>query len=264
MASEAVLDVVGKTPKQINTYFQNWGFHSEAEKLKIIRILRANGILSAKYTNSNTDVFKCPFHNFAVIKSCNLTSCSFYLPIKHSEPSHIESVTACKNCLVLCIDRAKNNRMSAGEASILLGIPISEVNNLNTNAIVKIKKAKIKEVIEKYQIPRYRYIAGHCIHCELYIQDEIEMNLWPELIIEPLKYGWCSSNCREKKPKWQFLIENEFTCYHYHALAAGLLVFKNFEALNGLFNISKEILLKHKPQILSAVDEIKKYFIESN
>jgi len=260
-----LLKLIGKTPKEINEFFEKWLVHSEAERLNVVRSLRSHGILSAKYKTSEVvEGFKCPFHNFAIVKPCNLTSCAFYLPLKYSDPSHVESVSACKNCLVNGINMAKNNRMSAQEAGTLLGLPISEINNLNSTAITKIKKAKIKEYIEKYQIPRYSYIYGHCIHCEIYIQDEIDMNLWPELIIEPGKYGWCSSSCRDKKPKWQFLIENEFGCSHYHALSIGLFIFKNFEALNSLFGVNKEVLLKNKSNVLEALDEVKRYFIESN
>ena len=263
MTLEPITALIGKTPKDINSFFDDWDTHTENERLGVIRVLREIGQLSAKYkTRETSESFKCPIYNFMLVKPCNLTSCSYHLPTKHSDQIQVEAVTQCNSCLINCVDKAKNNRMSANETSILLGLSISEINSTSTAAIAKIRKTKIKEHIEKYQIPRFKYLAGHCVTCEQYIQDEIDMNLWPELIIEPKKYGWCCSSCREEKPKWQFHIEKEFECNFLHAIAIGILIYKNLEPLGSIFNLNKEILQGYKTEVYQTVDEVKTYFIE--
>jgi hypothetical protein len=259
---DALTKLVGKSPKDINLFFEKWNEHTENERLNVIRTLREEGQLSVKYKTENDNDFRCPLYNFMLTKPCNLNSCPYHLVTKYSDPIQIEAVTQCKNCLINCIDMAKNNRMSANEASTLLGMSISEVNSANASAIAKIRKTKIKEHLEKYQIPRYKYLPGHCISCEQYIQDEIDMNLWPELIIEPGKYGWCCSACREAKPKWQFLVEKEFECQFFQAVATGVIIYKNLEMLGNIFNLNKEILQKCKPEVLETLDELRKFFIE--
>lgn len=263
MKLTSITSLIGKTPKDINSFFDNWDKHTESERLTVIRVLREMGQLSAKYkTRETAESFRCPLYNFMLVKPCSLNSCPYQLTIKQTDTTQVDAVTQCKNCLIHCLDKAKNNRMSANETSVILGLSISEINSTSAVAVSKIRKTKIKEHTEKYQIPRFKYLRGHCITCEQYIQDEIDMNLWPELIIEPKMYGWCCSSCREKKPKWQFLIEREFECNFLHAIATGVIIYRSIDTLGSIFNLSKEILQAHKSKVNETVEELKTYFIE--
>lgn len=255
-----VLQIVGKTTKEINYFFENWHDHTELNRLETIRALRSLGHLSAKYKNETNNEFKCPLHGFNLIKPCSLHSCQYHIPTVINNPVQIQMANNCKNCLINCLDISKNNRLSANETANLLGVSVSEVNNNNASAISKIRKSKIKESLERFQIPRFEYLSGHCVACEQYIQDEIEMCLCPELIIQPSVHGWCSIECKEKKPKWQFNIEKEFNCNYLHALTVGFVLYKNIESLGGIFGLNKEIVLKLKSQILRNLDFLSKNF----
>ena len=207
-------------------------------------------------------MFKCPLFGFVLMKSCGVGSCQYYLPNINNNILQQKMVADCKNCLINCLDISKNNRMSAQEIAGVLGISVSEINANNTNAIAKIRRSKIKEQIEKHQIPRFQYLTGHCIACEQYIQDELEMHMWPDLVIQPNTYGWCSEECKEKKPKWQFLIEKEFECYYLHALTIGFMLYKNIENLGSIFFLNKEIVIKNKTQIQKNLDFLKINFYQ--
>jgi len=260
MKLNSVIQIVGKTTKEINNFFENWHQHTELIRLETIRSLRIAGHLSAKYKNeNNTGDFKCPLYGFSLIRSCGLVSCQYNVQASDN-PVQVQMAQECKNCLINCLDISKNNRMSAQETSNILGIPVSEINNLNNNAVSKIRRAKIKENLERYQIPRFTYFTGHCVNCETYIKDELEMNLHSDWVIQPNTYGWCSAECKEKKPKWQFLIENEFGCYYLHALTIGFILYKNIENLGGIFFLNKEILIRNKFAIQKNLEFINRFF----
>jgi hypothetical protein len=121
---------------------------------------------------------------------------------------------------------------------MVLNSSVSEVNQISNSAIKKIRKAIVKERIEKLIQQRYQYLPGHCVNCELYIQDELDLNVAPELVIEYGKYGWCSPECRKAKPKWQFRIEGEFGCHFEDAIWAAMtmhgLVLEDVDQIFGL------------------------------
>lgn len=256
---DAVINFIGRTTKEINLFFENWYEHTELTRLETIRSLRTAGSLSAKYKIEMTEDFKCPLFGFNLIKPCSLTSCQYYVYVTNNT-QQIQVAHNCKNCLINCLDLSKNNRMSAHEVAAILGISVSEVNNCNASAVSKVRRQKIKENLEKYQIPRFEYLDGHCISCEQYIKDELEMNLWPELIIQPNRHGWCSLGCKENKPKWQFLIEKEFSCNYLDAMAVGYLLYKNVESLGGIFSVNKDILVSYKDSIQENFDFLKTTF----
>jgi len=260
MKLNEILQLIGRSSSEINSFFDQWHGHTELVRLETIRALKSVGHLSAKYKSEYSNNFKCPMHGFLLIKPCGLLSCQFHLKTTSGNIMQSQMVVDCKNCLINCLDLSKNNRMSAQEAATILGLSVSEINNSNASAISKIRRAKIKEQIEKHQIPRFSYLVGHCVSCEQFIKDEIEMNLWPDLIIQPDTHGWCSAECKEKKPKWQFLIEKEFGCNYLHALTMGYVLYKNIENLGGIFFLNKEILTKNKTMIQRNLDFLKKYF----
>lgn len=257
---ETILNIIGKTITEINFFFDHWHEHTELTRLEAIRTLKATGHLSAKYKNEISENFKCPIHNFLLIKPCSITSCQYHLPTTQGNSTQQLLTLQCKNCLINCLDISKNNRLSSTEISGVLGLTPSEINICNAMAIAKIRQAKVKEQIERHQIPRFHYLNGHCVFCGLFIQDELEMNLYSDLIIQPDQHGWCSYECKDKKPKWQFLIEKEFECEYIHALSIGLMLYKSIENINTIFSLSKEILQKNKNQILKNLEFLKKTF----
>jgi hypothetical protein len=256
-----VVKVVGSTPKEINLFFSSWQNHTELKRLDTIRSLRAIGQLSAKYkSNEMQEEFKCPLFGFSLSKPCTASSCQYHVKPTATNPLQVQMAHECRNCLINCLDTSKNNRLSAQEVAGILGISVSEVNNCNAAAVSKIRKAKIKESLEKFQIPRFEAFTGHCINCEQHIQDELDLNLWPELIIQSSMHGWCSFKCKEKKPRWQFLVEKEFGCNWLDALAVGVLLYSSIEGVGNIFGIHKDIIQKHKQEIQANFEFIHKTF----
>ena len=260
MNLETILKITGNTINEINSFFAHWYEHTELARLETIRALKAVGHLSAKYKQESSENFKCPLHNFTLIKPCSLSSCQYHLSTIQGNLVQQQLILECKNCLINCLDLSKNNRLSATEVSGVLGLTPSEINICNATAISKIRRAKIKEQIEKHQIPRFRYLKVHCVSCGLFIQDELEMNLYSDLIIQSDTHGWCSDECKDKKPKWQFVIEKEFECDYIHALSVGFMLYNNIENIGGIFSLNKEILQKNKNSIQKNLDFLKKTF----
>jgi hypothetical protein len=260
MSLNTILQITGKTINEINSFFDHWYEHTELVRLETIRALKAVGHLSAKYKQEPSEVFKCPLNNFSLIKPCGLSSCQYHLSIIQGNLTQQQLILECKNCFINCLDLTKNNRLSATEISGVLGLIPSEINICNAVAISKIRRTKIREQIEKHQIPRFHYLNGHCVSCGLFIQDELEMNLYSDLIIHPDTHGWCSDECKDKKPKWQFVIEKEFECDYIHALSIGFMQYKNIENLGSIFSLNKEILQKNKNSIQKNLEFLKKTF----
>jgi hypothetical protein len=197
------------TPEEVNQYFAGWHDFSEADRLKTIRDLKLLGTLGKVDHRATPSPFKCPINGFVLSRPCQLKQCQYYL-----------DSTEDRNCLVNCLSRTKHGRLSAPEVAEVLNSSVSDINQVTNQAVCKIRKAIIKERVEKLVNRRYRYLPGHCVHCETVIQDELDLNLNPELVIEYGQYGWCSPDCRKAKPKWQFRIELEFGCHHRDAIWA--------------------------------------------
>ena len=243
-----------KTPDEVNKFFSNWHDLNEAERLQAIRELRSIGNLSTRVLQNIETGFKCPLNNFDLIRACKLDSCHYYIGPKQAKSyseDQAKAASVCKNCMINCLEKTKNNRLSALEVATLLGISISEVNNISTQTVAKVRRAAIKEALEKFQVPKYRYLTGHCINCEVSIIDELEMGLKPELVMVPYEYGWCSMRCKDSKPKWQFLIEREFSCHYMDALAIGYTVYKNIETLGHVYMVTNDVLKGLKKRIVS-------------
>ena len=244
-----------KSSKEINAFFNKWHDLKESERLQAIRELRSAGELTAiniPKAAAPEDSFACPLHGFTLTRSCGLTSCQYYIGQKRgtrfSSDAQAKAIAECKNCLINCLDQAKNGRLSAAEVAMLLGISLSEVNNTNTQAIAKVRRATIKEAIEKFHINRYKYIQGHCVNCEVCILNELEMGVRADLTITPYQYGWCSLECKEEKPKWQFIIEKEFSCHYLDALAIGIEVY-NIDNLGVVFGVTNDTIKEIRPII---------------
>ena len=242
-----------KTTKEINRFFSKWHDLKEVDRIQAIRDLRSVGELTAiNITKPAESSFACPMHGFTLTRSCSLTSCQYYIGQKRgtrfSSDAQAKAIAECKNCLINCLDQAKNSRLSAAEVAMLLGISLSEVNNTNSYAIAKVRRATIKETIEKYQINRYSFIPGHCVSCEVCITDELEMGVRPELTITPYRYGWCSGSCKDDKPKWQFSIEKEFGCFYLDALATGMEIY-SIDNLGIVFGVANDTIKEIKNEI---------------
>ena len=251
------------TPSQINDYFARWHEFTESERLQTIRDLKIKGKLSIVPSSLQVDFdFKCPMNGFVVARPCNLSSCQYYIGPKRisaegkKRSPKVEIVEAqqtaaaeCKNCLINCLDKSKNGRLSAQEVATIMGISVSEVNSINNNAIAKIRRATVKELIEKLQLPRFKYLTGSCVACGMNIQDELEMSAQPELLIVASEYGWCSEGCRDDKPKWQFTLERQFECDYLDIFGVGLSINSNFETLGNIFGVNNDLLKEHEKDI---------------
>jgi len=219
-----------QTPSDIIEFFDNWYDHPESKRLSFIRTIRSIGALSLEQHKETS--FCCPVYSFPLMKPCNVGSCRF----------HVETKTVShKNCVVHSLGKAKGGRLLPNEVATVLGLPIKEVNHLSISAINKIRKAVIKESLEKYQIPRYRHLDGHCVSCGVSIADELDLRNTDDLVIEFGRYGWCSEKCKIKKPAWQWQIEHEFECSFRVVLSAGLLLYNSYSELEDIFGVEQNV-----------------------
>jgi hypothetical protein len=247
---------------EVNRFFSRWHELTESERLQTIRELKNSGKLSIVPRRVSTDTdFQCPLKQFIVARPCNMTTCQYYIgPKRHTSESKKRSPKAeileaqqiaaaeCKNCLILCLDKSKNGRLSAQEVATVMGISVSEVNSINNNTIAKIRRAKIKEQIERLQLPRFKYLKGFCVSCGMNIEDELELNS-PEFSIVLNEHGWCSEGCRDDKPKWQFYIERSFNYDYLDVLAVGLAAHQNIDTLGNVFGVSNDEIRLHSKDI---------------
>lgn len=258
------------SPSDVNDFFSRWHDLTEAERLETIRTLKTLGKLAIVPNRQPIETdFKCPLNSFTLARPCNLSSCQYYIGPKKAganskkrpkaEILEAQQIAAaeCRNCLILCLDKSKNGRLSAQEVATVMGISVSEVNSINNNAIAKIRRATIKEQIERLQLPRFKYLRGFCVSCGMNIEDELELNVNPELSIVLDVYGWCSDACKADKPKWQFQIERSFMCDYLDVLAIGLKVHGNLETLGNIFGVPNEIIKEHKKDILKRQEKHK-------
>lgn len=256
-----------KTPKEINEFFAQWHDLSEAERLQTIRDLRDEGKLTIVPNGAPTGTgFQCPINGFALARPCNISSCQYYIGPKIVEnkkrtpkaeilEAQATASAESKNCLIMCLDKSKNSRLSAQEVATVMGISVSEVNSINNNAISKIRRAKVREQIERLQLPRFKYLKGFCVACEMNIQDDLEMNTHPELTIGIQEFGWCSDGCKHDKPKWQFTIERQFDCDFIDALAVGHSIHQNYDTLGNVFGVNNDYLKEYKDSVCKRKSE---------
>lgn len=231
-----------QTTKDINDYFANWSDLTEGDRLEAIRSLKKTGMLTAVRTKPDKS-FRCPINSFHLARPCGLTDCQFNLT---NGPS--------KNCLVNAIGIAKNNRLSANETAEIMNLQVSDINSHSGTAITKIRKTLIKDRLDNFKTPRFKYIAGHCVNCETYIQDDMDMGMSSEMLIDQ-SHGWCSSDCRKAKPKWQFELEVEFGCHYLDILSAAISVYKP-EVVDQLFSIPTGYTGSIKKQLYDRMDRL--------
>lgn len=212
-----------KNTKEINEYFAGWQDLPESERLDVIRNLKKSGDLTAVKVKPDKS-FKCPVHSFYLSRPCGLTQCHFHL-------GHTQS----KNCGVFAINTSKNSRLSANEAAEVLSLEVSDVNALSNSAILKIRKTLIRDKLDRHKVAKFSYIKGHCINCEVYMQNDMDMGMSSDLMVGK-NFGWCSSECRKAKPKWQFELETEFGCHYMDILATGLSVYGKAEMVDQIFS----------------------------
>lgn len=199
-----------KNTEEVNAFFEKWYDYSESTRLQIIRDLRVRGSLSMVSAKSQVS-FRCPINGFLLARPCQLKQCQYFMDSPED-----------RNCLVSCLSQTKHGRLSAPEVAVVLSASVSDVNSVANTAVRKIRKAIIKDRIEKLVTCRFQYLSGHCVSCEAAIHDELEMNTNPELVVEYGKFGWCSLACRRDKPKWQFRIEKDYGCHYGDAITTTL------------------------------------------
>lgn len=196
----------------INGFFRDWTSLTESQRLDFIRILRTNGVLNKVTPPKLENSIQCPVNGFLLAKPCNLSACNYHA----NAPQY-------KNCLAQCLSQSKTGRLSAMEVAGLLNSSVSEINSVSNSASRKIRLAMVLDVIERKFTSRFKYIEGHCVHCEMNILPEFEMGHDPSLVIEE-KFGWCSPECKQKKPKWQFQLEYKFGVHFLEVVKSALSV----------------------------------------
>jgi hypothetical protein len=70
--------------------------------------------------------------------------------------------------------------------------------------------------------------------CDVYIKEDIQFG---NAIALDEKHAWCSEQCRQAKPKWQFLIEKEFGRDYKIVLAVALSLYKKNSAIDHIFSL---------------------------
>lgn len=233
----------------------------------MIRDLRTQGSLTIVPNGTPTDAgFACPINGFSLARPCNIDTCQYYIgprivenkkrtPKAEILEAQAMASSESKNCLIMCLDRSKNSRLSAQEVATVMGISVSEVNTINNNAIAKIRRAKIREQIERLQLPRYKHMTGFCVACEMNIEGELDLNTRPELNIVVHQFGWCSEGCKHDKPKWQFQIERQFDCDFIDVLAVGSSIHSNYDTLGNVFGVNNDYLKGYKDIVSKRKEE---------
>lgn len=184
---------------QINEYFKNWFSLSDIERLNTIRELKVDGSLTALNNKISSDSI-CPLHKFGVYRPCSLEQCKF----NFKSPQH-------KNCVLVCLDDNKNNRLTPDEIASVFGVSTKEINSQYNQIIKKLQYSMVKETILNERVVYFTYLPWHCINCELYIKDDLELSTDPSMVAANT-YGWCSKDCKQAKPAWMFALEYEFKC----------------------------------------------------
>ena len=195
--------------EEVNGLFDNWHNLSEIKRLQVIRDLREDGQLSVVTQPKITDS-KCPIHNFGLIRPCSLSKCYLY-----------KESSCDKNCLFNAITQSKHGRLNPDEISKILGMSVKEVNSLHGEALRKVQIQQIKEVLDLLRVPRYKFLKYHCVSCEMNILNDMEMGLDQQLSIDEFpQFGYCSQDCLDSMPNWQFKLEFEFNCNFMSVLKA--------------------------------------------
>ena len=197
------------TVADVTMFFQGWHDYDESLKLQILRQLRDLGKIAPLTSKPSQDVSKCPKYGFALSRPCGLSKCQFHMNSPET-----------KNCVINCLNNSKANRLTANEVSSITRLSLTEVNEVTQKSVCKIKKAILKEKVDRITLVRYQFLAGHCINCEMSIFDDLEMGINPELIFDAdSQYGWCSPECKASFAGWKFKIEKEFNCNYLDVLA---------------------------------------------
>lgn len=234
--------------QEINSFFDGWYDLPENQRLNLIRALRKEGTLGL--VQATAPEFSCPINAFPVVKSCGVKSCQFHLASAVNLNTH-------KNCAIHCLSGAKGSRLTPTETASLLGISLKEVNSIGQTSLNKIRRAVVRENVEKHQVSRFSYLQGHCVSCGMTIRDELDLATTPELVIEVGAYGWCSTTCKTSKPEWQFKIELEFRCHYIQALAIGALLYRTSTQLEEIFGLPVHQLKHVTEELELAVQSLK-------
>jgi len=194
--------------------------------------------------------FTCPVHHFPLLKPCGVTSCQYHVS---NETSDIHEH---KNCLISRLDKTKNGKLTLTEVSQLLDLSLIEAGDVNEKAVIKIKKAFILDKIDKLRVVRFQYLEKHCVSCGQSIHDDLDYDdLVSDLILKPKKFGWCSNQCKSKKPRWQFEIEREFGCNFLDVLAVATKTYDQ-DTVEKLFAIPDGIMRSLKTQLISLIEDL--------
>lgn len=202
----------------LNILIQSWENLTESTKLDAIRELQKVGQLSTAPIREDESL-SCPMHQFKLSQPCGLGECPYFV---ESDKDY--------NCLYHSLEKSKKGRMTINETSHYMNLPITEINKINNDALIKIRREYLREKIEEENALTYHYIPGHCVHCEEYIQDDLDLNSEPSLTIEYGKHGWCSLECKESKPEWKFRTEHNYSTSFVYVLKHAYMLVVTYSA----------------------------------
>lgn len=233
-----------QTPEEVNSFFQKWNDLTELERLSLIKEFKEIGRLSISKEKEVKTTVSCPMHGFPIIKPCDLKKCHYYVQSSSS-----------KNCLPYSVEKVKNNRLPSSTIATLMKISVSEVNQMTTCTVNRIKHTVVREKIEPLSPFKFKYLQGHCVNCGASLHDNLSFGHPTNLTIDE-KYAWCDEECKKTKPKWQFQLEKDFGANYQIVLAAGVSVYKNPQTVDQLHGIPNGTTRSYMSQIEDAIDRM--------
>jgi hypothetical protein len=231
-----------KTPTEANKFFEAWEALSEGSRLSAIRNLKQNGNLTFVGKLKVESDFICPRYQFQVAKPCSLSSCPYHL-------QHAASL----NCMVNCLDTAKNNRLQATEITQVTSTPTAQVHALCDSGMKKIQLCFVRDALDRYGLSRFDYLPYHCVACETDIEEELFHVENASLKITD-DFGWCSTACQKARPLWQFKLERHFRCDYLDVLTVATNLFRDSQIVESVLDVPPSQLKVLRPEIQERLD----------
>lgn len=206
----------------------DWEAEDPGRKQVIIKQLLSIGVLD-KINEKSQSVSICTKHKHFLAKPCNLKNCPLHI-------SHERSF----NCINISLMKTK--KYSTKEiASLLNASSTSEITQSINKSINQMRWEVLAEQIENDSSVRFCYIPGQCVTCGQNLDEEFKDLDFDLVINSDLKFGYCSSDCAHKFPKWKFYAEHKLGITIEKILDIAVSHYgKNSTVLSQIFECSKE------------------------
>lgn len=171
----------------LNSYLLNPS-PTTVENNLILELLRSQSISDI---NTKSSII-CHVTGMYVATCCRLNECKY----------HINSFDSA-NCLLVYMDRQKNEGVSLGLQQLFYGVSKSELKQSLISAILKVRSTYFKDWANVSNIPTFQFYETLkvCCNCESAIDKPFFT-----------KYGhaWCSNDCLEQFPSNTLRFEKAF------------------------------------------------------